>query len=167
MQVSTIPPAIASTTFDVTHQELRFGSEDRWSTQEVALAGQLSKPGEFAGIAGAIAAANRLSTGDKPGVAVVWNGDEHVLFGLTTNLVNHMTRTFGGSDKPGPDTPTLVTSTPFAWTDLATGPFAVGDSAAGTHLSMIIDDGKVWDSGDAAGGAALLRQTHEHDLFLD
>jgi hypothetical protein len=151
----------------VRHQELRFGSEDRWSTQDIALGSQLSKPGQFAGIAGAIAAANALSAGgDKPGVAVIWNGDEHLLYGLTTNLVHHMQRTFGGGS-PGADTPTLVSSTPFTWTDLATGPFSVGDQPDGTHLSMIIDDGKVYDAGSVVGGQALLHQTHQHDLWLD
>ena len=166
MNISSIPPALASTSFDSRHQELRFGSEDRWSTQEIALTTQLSKAGEFAGIAGAIAAANAMSAGDKPGVAVIWNGDEHVLFGLASNHVEHVTRTFGAGN-PGPDKPALVASNPFVWTDLATGPFSVGEDVPGTHLSMIIDDGKVWEAGNLVGGQALLRQTHQHDLWLD
>jgi hypothetical protein len=166
MNIATIPPAVASTTFDSHHQELRFGSEDTWSTQEIALGAQVSKAGEFAGIAGAIAAANALSNGSKPGVAVVWNGEEHVLFSLTTNLVEHRQRTFGAGPK-GAATATLAASNPFVWTDLATGPFGLHDEVAGAHLSMIVDDGRVWEGGPLVGGTALLRQTHDHDIYLD
>lgn len=171
---TTTAPAMAHSTVQplavaVTHQDsghLRLGISESWKTHEIAPGAVLGKPGNGS-IADAIEAANLLSKGDKGGVAVIYADGEHSVVALHTDVVEHWQTDIKPDEEGGIINAhsEVVSTKPFDWTDLAAGAFAL-PSNDGVHLSMIVDDGKVWASNQASDGATLAL-TDEWDIYLE